>query len=234
MSTWPKVAWPSVKPTTVSSVSKRSTVSTVPISMPSLRAVSESTTSCGTPRPWPSDSSGSSGLPGSMPNSDRSAWVPSVVVTLIMPAPTGSAISTSGRSCQAAIWSASTTERDKALSVLVPSSKAKAVAGSFFRPETPSLTSPADRPDSITIRMAMRAMTAPIRPKRPRAKRSSRSARNMGVLGGIVERVGCAGPWSDGRAVSRGPRDVVRGPWPVAGGPWSDGGRRHDIDGASA
>ncbi|SDU85318.1 hypothetical protein SAMN04488548_136962 [Gordonia westfalica] len=59
--------------------------------------------------------------------------------------------------------------------------KAKEVTGSFFNPETPSLTRPTDRPLSSTIRMAMSATSDPIRANRPRANESSRRARNTSL-----------------------------------------------------
>src|SRR5690606_3499481 len=83
--------------------------------------------------------------------------------------------------------------RENAESVLVPSAKANAVTGSRCSPDTPSLTSPEERPDSRTTRIAMRATTPPIRPKRAPAKISSRQARNMGLLlgGGGVRAAVC-------------------------------------------
>src|SRR5690606_15452277 len=143
--------------------------------------------------PEPSDGVGARKESSSTPKTVRSICVPSSVTALTIATPIGVAASTSGWSRHAASCSPSTTERENALSVLVPSSKAKAVTGRFLRPETPSLTRPPERPDSMTMSTAIRAITTPMRPNRPRAWVSSRTARNTGTLGVAPPRAGRAG-----------------------------------------
>ena len=204
MSTWPKVRWPSANPTMVSGVSRRSTVMTSPMFSPSSFSGAETTISrgvrVGSPAgrsagsaiagsDSPSTASPAASVPGdrkesgSTPMSVRSTGVPSWFFALTMVRPIGVASATPSAAATSSTVPRSTMERVNAESVLVPSSNAMASASMALRPDTPSLTRPAVRPEMITMRMDIRASTRPISRNRVRAKSISRQARNMGPPG---------------------------------------------------
>jgi hypothetical protein len=108
----------------------------------------------------------------------RSTGVPSSFLALTIDVPSSSASATSGRAAQLSRCWVVTSERVNAESVFVPWANATASTGLRMSPETPSTTRPEARPDSRTIRTAIRATTAPMRPNRVRAYASSRRARN--------------------------------------------------------
>src|SRR5690606_35730582 len=163
--------------------SGRSSVTVSPTASPSSAAVSEMTIPSAAPTASPSASSvGATNDPGSTPTSVRSTGESSSRWALARRSPYGAASTTPGCSAIVSTWSTSITERVNAASVPVPSANAKSVTGVRLRPETPSLTSPAERPESRTTRIATSATTPPMRRKRVRAKPSSRSARNMDDL----------------------------------------------------
>src|SRR5690606_41974578 len=93
--------------------------------------------------------------------------------------PNGAASATPATFAHTSAVSGATTDREKAAPLSAPDSKANDDTGSFCRPDTPSLTSPTERPDSNTINTPINATTEPIKAKRPRAKDNSRKARNM-------------------------------------------------------
>ena len=182
-STWPNVCWSSRTPTTVSVRSGRARVTVSPTASPSSAAVAETTIPSSAPTRLPSATAvGATNEPGSTPTRVRSTGEPSSWCAFARSRPYGAASSTPGCSAMVPTWSVSMTDRVNAASVPVPSSNAKSVTGVRLRPETPSLTRPADSPESRTTRTATSATTPPMSRKRVRAKTSSRNARNMRSL----------------------------------------------------
>ena len=99
--------------------------------------------------------------------------------------PSGAASSTPSMLANLSDSVMSMTERVKAESVWVPSAKAMTSLSIAFRPETPSLTNPAVRPEMMTTSQDMSVNTTLMRRDRVRAKSISRKARNMMKLPGV-------------------------------------------------